>query len=174
MESTTRPGNGTPGRFTGCQVAALVGAVLFIAGTCVLLGLMVGGVTGYILGRSASQTARPPTQVPPSTWPPIAPPQPPPPVSPEERPYLGIRYMLLEEGARIEVVEPGSPAEEAGLEPGDVIAAVDGEPVGLEAQPLAALILSRHPGEVVRLTVERGEEMREVEVTLSRWSERRP
>jgi membrane-associated protease RseP (regulator of RpoE activity) len=173
MESTTRQGDGVSGRFTGCQVAALVGAVLFVAGTCVLLGMMVGGVTGYVLGRSASQTAGPPIQVPPSTWPPIASPQPPP-MSPEERPYLGIRYALLDEGARIESVEPESPAEEAGLEPGDVIVAVDGEPVGLEARPLAALILSHHPGEVVRLTVERGEETLEVEVTLGRWSERRP
>jgi serine protease Do len=56
------------------------------------------------------------------------------------------------EGLAVAQVETGSPADKAGLEPGDVILDVDGKPVGTAAQ-LRAYIGSKKPGDVLRLTV---------------------
>ena len=178
MASESEEEKPTQGRFTGCQVAALVGGVLLVAGVCVVLGLVVGGVAGDALGRSTASPAGPPFWggAPPAH--PTLPPRPiprTPPIPPEERPYLGIRYRLLERGARIEEVEPGSPAAEAGLEPGDLILEVDGTPVGAgDGLPLNVLILAHEPGDQVRLRVEREGEVEEIEVELGRWSDRQP
>lgn len=60
-----------------------------------------------------------------------------------------------------EVIEKG-PADEAGLHDGDVITALEGEPVESKGQ-LATAIRSRQPGEVVTLTVSRLEDGSEVE-----------
>jgi putative serine protease PepD len=68
-------------------------------------------------------------------------------------------------GARVETVEPGSPAAEAGLEPGDVVTAVGERPVTTSTE-LTAAVRSQAPGEEVTLTVRRGGESRTVEVTL--------
>ncbi|TFV73344.1 PDZ domain-containing protein [Blastococcus sp. CT_GayMR19] len=68
-------------------------------------------------------------------------------------------------GARVETVEPGSPAAEAGLEPGDVVTAVGERPVTTSTE-LTAAVRSQAPGEEVTLTVRRDGESRTVEVTL--------
>jgi len=86
-----------------------------------------------------------------------------------------------EAGALVVGVADGSPAEEAGLEVGDettefqgqrdipeggdVIVAVDGEELD-DDTGLADLIEGRKPGAEVELTVIRGDERRDVEVTL--------
>ncbi|HEX7188973.1 MAG TPA: PDZ domain-containing protein, partial [Actinomycetes bacterium] len=62
-------------------------------------------------------------------------------------------------------IVPDGPAEAAGLEPGDVILAIDGEPVD-DSSELIVAIRSRQPGETVRLTVQRGGEERDYTVTL--------
>jgi putative serine protease PepD len=61
---------------------------------------------------------------------------------------------------------PGGPAEQAGLRPGDVITAIDGEPVE-DSSELIVAIRARRPGDEVRLTVQRGERDREVRITLA-------
>jgi membrane-associated protease RseP (regulator of RpoE activity) len=78
-----------------------------------------------------------------------------------------------DEPARNEIarVVEGEPAEQAGLEPGDEIVAVDGEATP-DFAALAAAIEPRRPGEQVRLTVERGDGTRQVTVTLGQHPER--
>jgi len=92
--------------------------------------------------------------------------------------HLGVD---AEAGALVVGVADGSPAEEAGLEvgdettefqgqrdipeDGDVIVAVDGEELDGDTG-LADLIEGREPGAEVELTVVRGDERRDVDVTL--------
>lgn len=64
----------------------------------------------------------------------------------------------------IESVESGSPADEVGLEPGEAIVAVDGEPTP-DFDALRDAIAPR-PGEPVELTLEDADDTREVTVTL--------
>ncbi len=64
-------------------------------------------------------------------------------------------------------VMPGSPAEDAGMQAGDVILAVDGESFGPE-RGLAELVAQYEPADRVRLTVLRpGERQMEVKVRLA-------
>ena len=65
-------------------------------------------------------------------------------------------------GARIESVEPNSPADLAGIEAGDIIVAIDGEAVA-DATELVVAIRANAPGDTITVTVkDRGD----VEVTL--------
>jgi putative serine protease PepD len=70
-------------------------------------------------------------------------------------------------GAGLRSVEPGSAADEAGLEAGDVVIRIDGDPVS-GFQSLVATIRGYRPGDTVTLTVVKdGQgEPQEVEVTL--------
>ncbi len=54
---------------------------------------------------------------------------------------------------RIGVVKPGTPAARAGLQPGDLVVAVNGEPA--DSWQTLVQMISRHPGEPVVLTVRR-------------------
>jgi regulator of sigma E protease len=69
-------------------------------------------------------------------------------------------------GLRFFVIQPGSPAETAGLQPGDAIVAIDGTRFEFFGEdPLT--VLKSHPGERVSLTVERPDgQSRDVSVTL--------
>ncbi|WP_218975305.1 S1C family serine protease [Miniimonas arenae] len=77
------------------------------------------------------------------------------------------------EGVRVATTEsngtppltPGGPAETAGVQPGDVILAIDGQPVTLPEELIVA-IRAHAPGDVVTLTVREGGTEREVAVTL--------
>lgn len=100
------------------------------------------------------------------------------------RPWLGVRYVILnadiaqreglnrEQGAYIVgsagqvPVFPGSPADKAGLQSGDVILSVDGTAIDRE-HSLAQLISEYEPGETATLNVARGEEAFETEVILA-------
>ena len=68
-------------------------------------------------------------------------------------------------GAALTGVEPGSPADEAGLTTDDVVVEVDGTKVSSMID-LAAAIRTRQPGESLTLTVVRGGAERQVTVTL--------
>ena len=54
------------------------------------------------------------------------------------------------EGLYVAAVVPGGPSELSGLRAGDIITAVDGEPVR-DAEQLALLTLTKKPGESVTL-----------------------
>lgn len=62
-------------------------------------------------------------------------------------------------------VEDGSAADEAGLQPGDVVTALNGEPLQNHLQ-LGNQVASRQPGDEVTLTINRDGEERQITVTL--------
>jgi len=78
--------------------------------------------------------------------------------------YLGVTYgevdpsraeqegLSLKEGAEVSNVVQGSPADEAGLQPGDIILAVDGERL-TKATLLRRLVQAHLPGDEVSLLV---------------------
>ncbi|MGD0676583.1 MAG: Do family serine endopeptidase [Polyangiaceae bacterium] len=69
-------------------------------------------------------------------------------------------------GALIEDVEPGSPAEGAGLKAGDVILAVDGQGIA-RSEDLPRAVARHAPGTHVRLTVLHDKQRRDVDVGLT-------
>jgi S1-C subfamily serine protease len=105
------------------------------------------------------------------------------------RPYIGVRYVPInaqvarEEslpvqtgalvdvssatgaGAGGEAVEPGSPADQAGLQQGDIITAIESQPIDDE-HPLDALLTQYAPGQTIRLEVLRDGNRQTVSVTL--------
>jgi serine protease Do len=70
-------------------------------------------------------------------------------------------------GALVSNVRVGSPAEKAGLEPGDVIRSVDGTPIN-ESSDLPPVIGSLAPGRTVKLSILRNGKAIERSVTLTR------
>lgn len=69
-------------------------------------------------------------------------------------------------GAVVDSVQPDTGAEAAGVEAGDIIVAVDGEPLATMSQ-LVGEVRSRTPGDVVVLTIVRDDGETDVEVELS-------
>ena len=70
-------------------------------------------------------------------------------------------------GVRLRQVEPGGPAEKAGLKAGDVIVGIDGKPVR-DFNSLSAALHQFQPGDKVKIQVQRNGDKEEVEVTLGR------
>lgn len=68
--------------------------------------------------------------------------------------------------AEVAAVEPNSPADEAGLEKGDVIVEVDGTPVA-DQTDLSYQIKPRYAGETIGVTVRRGEQTLSRDITLT-------
>jgi putative serine protease PepD len=62
-------------------------------------------------------------------------------------------------------VTPGGPADVAGVEPGDLIVAVDGEPIET-FEEFVVLVRSQRPGDEISLLVERGDEELTLDVIL--------
>jgi 2-alkenal reductase len=93
------------------------------------------------------------------------------------RPYLGVRWapvdptvasayeLPAEFGAYVQEVEPGTPAEDAGLQPGDIITAIDGQPIDAE-NGFVTVLMRFDPGEEVDLTIVRDGTEMTVTVTL--------
>ncbi len=129
----------------------------------VLGGAVAGGLTGYFIGRQEAQ-AYPPLEPYPM---PMEPGMPPEFMPPSEEPPFEMPF-----GAIVQDVEPGSPADEAGLRPGDLIVAVDDEDVGSD-NDLADLIGEYEPGDKVDLTIIRQGRERTIRVKLGRHPEDR-
>jgi 2-alkenal reductase len=93
------------------------------------------------------------------------------------RPFLGISYQSLSpqiaayyglnvtEGALIQSVEAGSPAEKAGLQQGDVVTAISGTTLD-EEHTLAAALLNHKVGDTVQLAVTRDGQSLTLSATL--------
>ena len=73
-------------------------------------------------------------------------------------------------GALVEEVEPGSPAEKAGIKSGDVLLSVDGQDVP-HSEELPRMIAAHKPGTQVKLTIQRDKQTRNVEVALAGMSD---
>ena len=74
------------------------------------------------------------------------------------------------QGAEVQQVTSGTPAEQAGLQQGDVITTVDDEPVQ-GSESLTAQVRERAPGDEVTLGVVRGGQLLDVKVVLGTRSE---
>lgn len=75
--------------------------------------------------------------------------------------YLGYKVTISPIGALISQVASDSPAAQAGLQPTDVIVAVDGKPVRVTAD-LRDLIARHKPGETVELTIRTNDGLKKV------------
>lgn len=71
-------------------------------------------------------------------------------------------------GVLVSSVEPGSPADKAGLQSGDVILSFDGKPVGT-ANELPRVVAATKPGTAVTLDIWRGGTPRQVKATLAEF-----
>ena len=80
------------------------------------------------------------------------------------------RYFDMPQGAYISAVEPGSNAEAAGLLPGDIVTAVDGQSVA-SADELVARVRTYRAGDSAQLTVSRAGESIIVAVTFGEATE---
>jgi putative serine protease PepD len=85
---------------------------------------------------------------------------------PVAHPFLGVSVDTSPDGgALVEQVPPGSPAEQAGLQPGDIISSIGDRPVG-DADDVVAAVQSRSVGDDVTVTYTRDGSEQEVTVTL--------
>lgn len=96
--------------------------------------------------------------------PPVPEPEPVEPVS--NRGWLGVSLGKAKSGVMIDRVVPGSPADKAGLEQGDVITRVAGEPVH-EPGDVVRIVAGHAAGERVSLSIENGAEKRILAVDLT-------
>lgn len=99
-----------------------------------------------------------------------------------ERPYIGVRYSMVDqqtaeqndivEGAYVDSVVQGSPADTAGIEADDIITRIDGAEIdGSRDDSLARAILRKRVGETVTLIIWRDGDTREVTLTLEAYEE---
>jgi len=83
------------------------------------------------------------------------------------RAWLGVQTQLAGGGgAYVVTVVPGGPAEQAGLQAGDIITSIEGQPVNYPADITNALA-SMRPGDQVELDVSRQGQAATVTVTLA-------
>ena len=71
-------------------------------------------------------------------------------------------------GAEVTSVQPGTPAERAGIRVGDVIVGLDGQPIR-DATELQTALARRQPGERVRLTLVRDRRRMDISVELGQF-----
>jgi S1-C subfamily serine protease len=135
----------------------------------VVLGAPVSAIRTFLSPAAAAPVAAAPAPVtapapaPAAAAAPAAAPRP-------ASPFLGIRVEPQTSGAvhgvRVAAVAPGGPAEQAGLKPsGDIIVAVDGQPI-TTSEALASTIGKHAAGDTVLLLVYGGGAFRQVAVTL--------
>ncbi len=86
-------------------------------------------------------------------------------LTPEDRAALGLSEDMALTGAVIEYIAHGGPADRAGLAPGDIILAFDGQPIERSTQ-LQWLASTAGVGRSVTLRAMRGKKQFEINVTL--------
>jgi membrane-associated protease RseP (regulator of RpoE activity) len=127
-------------------VIIAVGVLAILLSTC--FGAFAGGIAGYWAGRKVSRSVT--EQYLPSLeeWRRER-------IEPEEpSPFPPERFPFMPEvgGALVTQVVEGSPADRAGIQPGDLILAVDG--VRMEEEDTLIRVIRRHrPGDRVEITL---------------------
>jgi 2-alkenal reductase len=82
-------------------------------------------------------------------------------------PALAAQYNLpVQHGAYVISVEPGSPADDAGIQAGDFITSIGGQPLDDQNSFSEVLLFSHAPGETVDVVIVREEQEQTVQVTL--------
>lgn len=89
-----------------------------------------------------------------------------PPPAPRQRGYLGVTMSETPDGiVRVSSVRPDSPAQEAGLRPGDEIMAINDREV-YSYRDVTRMIARHNPGDTVQLDIDRNGRDRNIEVVL--------
>lgn len=83
----------------------------------------------------------------------------------------GVQVLSEEDAADTPPITPGGPADAAGLRAGDVIVAIDGDPV-TSPDELIVRIRAHSPGDVITLTVREGGRDTDLQVTLGETESR--
>ena len=125
-------------------VAIITGVVALLLGCC--LGAMVGAMGGYFIGHQAS-----------SRWNER--------MAPDSFEMPMLPDLAGMQGALVQEVVAGSPAEAAGVQVGDIITAVDGTPIDANHR-LADVVSQYQPGDRVKITVWRAGDAKSVTATL--------
>jgi S1-C subfamily serine protease len=125
-------------------VAIITGVVALLLGCC--LGAMAGALGGYFIGHQAS-----------SRWAAR--------VAPDSFEMPTLPDLTGMQGAVVQEVVAGSPAEAAGVQVGDIISEVDGTPIDANHR-LADVVSQYQPGDRVKLTVWRAGNVKSVTATL--------
>lgn len=84
-------------------------------------------------------------------------------LTPQIAGQLGVRG--VQAGALVQGVDPGSPADKAGIKPGDVITGLGGAAIG-SAEDLSSELRNHKPGDSVKITLVRGGKKQTVTATL--------
>lgn len=157
-------------KVNGWKVLSLLLLALGALLLCCFTGVFLGGLWGYQLGRSSSIARQKWQMQPESPWeqmPDLVPEEPPFAPPAEDDAWLGVAYEMTPEGAEILQVLVDTPAEEAGLQFGDLVVEIDGESV-TELNTLGDIILSHSPGDRIELLVSRDGELLEIKARLGR------
>lgn len=127
-----------------------------------VVGCLGGGIAGALVSQRLTWQERPTSYTPPTSdeeWSPR-------PTVPSEQPVPPDIFPVLPKGALIQFVEPDSPAEQAGLQPGDIILEVDGEEITRD-NPLQEVIRDHQPHERVRIVYWRAGEQEKTQARLA-------
>jgi len=84
------------------------------------------------------------------------------------RPYLGTVpdfARKVEHGVALSGVQPGSPAEAAGIQAGDILLRIDDEPIA-DLKAFAELLRRLRPGQKIRVVIDRGGKQIELELAV--------
>ncbi len=93
------------------------------------------------------------------------------------RPYFGVSYKMISKdvallnnvvvGAYVQSVVPGSPAEKAGIQTGDIIVKLDGKTIQTDTGELVSIIADKKIGDTITVTVWRDGKTFDIKATLT-------
>ncbi len=81
--------------------------------------------------------------------------------------WIGISHVPAQNGIELDAVHPGSPAEAAGLLPGDILTEINGIPIE-DSAARRALFDSVHPGDMLRISLMRDDRPLQLDLQVGR------
>lgn len=95
--------------------------------------------------------------------------------------YLGVEYQVISkqtallndvpQGVFVVNVVQNSPAEKAGIKAGDIIYKIGNDSIGVDTDSLSKIISTKKPGDNLSLTIWRNGDVKNMDVTLSEYSQ---